>query len=206
MLHADFDAVLGAACEGDEEAFARLFRSVQPTLLRYLRSVGGPLADDVAADTWVSVVRNLHRFRGDEQGWRAWVFTIARARLRDEQRRSMRRPVPVDTDVMLASQQDGTDVSTQVEEILTTEAALEVIGRLPREQAEVVLLRHVVGLDVEHTARIVGKRPGTVRVTAHRALKKLAEMVPAPASASASPPAPPRRVTAGNASVPSSDK
>jgi RNA polymerase sigma-70 factor (ECF subfamily) len=202
VLHADFEPVLDAARQGDELAFVKLFRSLQPALLRYLRAVGGPLADDVAADTWVSVVRNLDRFRGDEQGWWAWVFTIARARLRDEQRRSMRRPVPVDTDVLLASQEDATDVFGRVDEILTTEAALAFLGRLPPEQAEVVLLRHVVGLDVEHTARIVGKRPGTVRVTAHRALKRLADLLPPGASTTTMPSA----VTAGNAIRHANDK
>lgn len=202
MLDADFASVIDAAQNGDEQAFVQLFRSVQPALLRYLRTVGGALADDVAADAWVSVVRNLHRFRGDEQGWRAWVFTIARARLRDEQRRAVRRPVPVDTDALLAATEDSTDVFARVEEILSTESALALIGRLPREQAEVVLLRHVVGLDVEHTAQIVGKKPGTVRVTAHRALKRLGDLVESRASTTeATGP-----VAAGNASRHASDK
>jgi RNA polymerase sigma-70 factor (ECF subfamily) len=41
----------------------------------------------------------------------------------------------------------------------------------------VVLLRHVAGLDVQHTARVVGKKPGTVRVAAHRGLKRLADLL-----------------------------
>ena len=62
-----------------------------------------------------------------------------------------------------------------VEVLFTTERALALIGALPRAQAEVVLLRYVVGFDVAETARILGQRPGTVRVTAHRALRKLEE-------------------------------
>jgi RNA polymerase sigma-70 factor (ECF subfamily) len=63
-----FQQRLAAACAGDETAFTELFRSVQPQLLRYLRTVGGSLADDVAAETWLSVVKGLDRFRGDESG------------------------------------------------------------------------------------------------------------------------------------------
>ena len=55
-----------------------------------------------------------------------------------------------------------------------TEAAQALIGTLPHDQAEVVLLRVVAGLDVKMVAHIVGKRPGTVRVLAHRGLRKLA--------------------------------
>jgi RNA polymerase sigma-70 factor (ECF subfamily) len=48
---------------------------------------------------------------------------------------------------------------------------------LPPDQAEVVVLRAVAGLDVGHVAAIVGKRPGTVRVLAYRGLHKLRELV-----------------------------
>jgi RNA polymerase sigma-70 factor, ECF subfamily len=50
---------------------------------------------------------------------------------------------------------------------------------LPRDQAEVVLLRVVAGLDVVQVATITGKRPDTVRVVAHRALRRLARRLDA---------------------------
>jgi RNA polymerase sigma-70 factor, ECF subfamily len=55
-----------------------------------------------------------------------------------------------------------------------TEAALALIARLPREQAEIVFLRVLGGLDATEVAAIVGKKPGAVRVLQHRALKRLA--------------------------------
>ncbi|MGH3509640.1 MAG: RNA polymerase sigma factor [Nocardioidaceae bacterium] len=179
MPEPTFAEVLSAAREGDEHAFVVLFRSVQPLLLRLLSTTLGSAAEDVAADTWVSVVRNLDRFSGDESGWRGWVFTIAWARMRDEQRRSYRRPLPVDTEAALVGRPADTDVEAEVECLVTTEAALALIGRLPAYQAEVVLLRYVVGLDVDQTARIVGKRPGTVRVAAHRGLRSLEALLEA---------------------------
>jgi len=57
---------------------------------------------------------------------------------------------------------------------MSTNAALDLIASLPREQAEIIVLRAVVGLDVAQVARIVGKRPGAVRVAAHRGLRALA--------------------------------
>jgi len=173
----DFDRCLAAAQEGDDASFVVLFRSCQPALLRYLHTIDTRIADDVAADTWVDVVRSLHRFTGDEQGWRAWVFTIARARLRDEQRRGCRRPVPVDAAEALGAVADPLDVAEAVETVLSTEAALALVGRLPRDQAEAVLLRHVAGLDVAHAATVLGKKPGSVRVATHRGLRRLADLV-----------------------------
>jgi RNA polymerase sigma-70 factor (ECF subfamily) len=169
----DFPRLLAAAQCGDEGAFSLLFRSVQPLLLRYLRTLGGDLADDVAAETWVAVVRGLGRFRGAEDGFRGWVFTIARARLVDARRAAGRLPVPLDAEAELAERPGTADVPAAVDELMSTEAALELIGRLAPDQAEAVLLRHVVGLDVAATARVLGKRPGAVRIATMRGLARL---------------------------------
>lgn len=71
----------------------------------------------------------------------------------------------------------GQDTAAAALETLSTERALALIGRLPREQAEAVLLRVVVGLDGPAAARVLGKRPGAVRTAAHRGLKGLAELL-----------------------------
>jgi RNA polymerase sigma-70 factor (ECF subfamily) len=54
-----------------------------------------------------------------------------------------------------------------------------LVAELPPDQAEVVALRVVGGLEVAEVAKIVGKRPGTVRVLAHRGLRRLAGRVEA---------------------------
>ena len=55
----DFAALLTAAQGGSEQAFSVLWRDANPALLRYLRVVAAEYADDVAAETWVQVVRGL---------------------------------------------------------------------------------------------------------------------------------------------------
>jgi RNA polymerase sigma-70 factor (ECF subfamily) len=135
--------------------------------------VAGPSAEDVAADTWVGVVRGLGRFSGDESAFGAWVFTIARARLRDEQRRSYRRPVPVEAEELLADVGRGPDPADHAVEAAGSAAALALIATLPAEQAEVVILRHVIGFDIAQTAQILGKRPGAVRTASSRGLSRL---------------------------------
>jgi DNA-directed RNA polymerase specialized sigma24 family protein len=87
-----FAAILAAAQEGSETAFSRLWRDANPALLRYLRVIAPAAAEDIAADTWLQVVRGLAGFRGDEQAWRAWLFTTARRRAVDEGRRRSRGP------------------------------------------------------------------------------------------------------------------
>src|SRR5487761_2618217 len=88
----DFRGTVQAAQGGDEEAFARLWREFQPGLLRYLRIKAFPVAEDLAADIWLRVLKALPSFEGDEQGFRGWLYTTARNRLTDWYRNGERRP------------------------------------------------------------------------------------------------------------------
>ena len=63
----DFAAVLAAAQDGSEEHFAVLWRDANPALVRYLRVLVPDAAEDIAAETWVSVVRGLAAFIGGLQ-------------------------------------------------------------------------------------------------------------------------------------------
>jgi|SRR5512133_1723308 RNA polymerase sigma-70 factor (ECF subfamily) len=73
MVGPSFPELLAAAQGGDEQAFAVLWRDLQPAVLRYFQVAARETAEDLAADTWVSVIRSLERFRGDERAFRAWV-------------------------------------------------------------------------------------------------------------------------------------
>jgi RNA polymerase sigma-70 factor, ECF subfamily len=171
-----FAAVLAAAQGGSEAAFSQLWRDCNPALLRYLRVMAPEAAEDVAADTWLQVLRGLSRFRGDERAWRAWLFTISRRRVIDERRRRARNPAMRLGDVPLTSLPAGDDAADVALEHLSTAAALAMLTALPPLQAEVILLRVVAGLETEAVARLVGRNPGAVRVAAHRGLRRLAEI------------------------------
>jgi RNA polymerase sigma-70 factor, ECF subfamily len=174
VLEREFPAVLRAAGRGDEAAFARLWRDAHPPLLRYLRVLAGEAAEDVAGEIWLEVARGLARFKGGEQEFRAWLLTLARRRVTDMRRYDARRPVRLTADVGELDRPAADDTAAAALENMSTEAAVALIATLPREQAEVIALRFIAGLDVGQVARIVGKRPGAVRVAAHRGLRSLA--------------------------------
>lgn len=181
-----YDGELGAAVQraqqGDEDAFATAYRLVQPGLIGYVGGLVGDDAEDVAAEAWLEIARDLGRFRGDGAGFRGWTATIARHRALDHLRRQKRRPRTSLLEQDVLELPDGRDTAAAALEALSTERALELIGSLPREQAEAVLLRVIVGLDGPATARVLGKRPGAVRTAAYRGLKGLARRL-APAGA-----------------------
>jgi RNA polymerase sigma-70 factor, ECF subfamily len=176
VIGAAFSVTLTSAQRGDETAFACLFRDVQPALLRYLHVIT-PEAEDVAGETWLQVVKGLPGFRGGEEAFRAWLFTIARHRAVDAGRsRSRRSDVPLTGTDEVAGQPTVPDAAELALEAISTRSVVALIKTLPRDHAEIVMLRVVAGLEAADVARIVGKTPGAVRVTAHRALRRLAEL------------------------------
>lgn len=168
--------MLALAQDGDEDAFATLWRDLNPALLRYL-TMGGEPADDIASDTWASVISGLRRFRGDEQAWRGWVFTTARRRAIDAGRRRARTARIEDVWETVPDEAGGLDPADVVGARLDTDAALRLVSRLSPLQAEVITLRVLGGLPAEEVAKIIGTSAGAVRVAAHRGLRRLEEIL-----------------------------
>ncbi len=130
----------------------------------------------MAAETWLQVIRDLGSFTGGVPEFRAWLFTVARNRAIDQGRARAVRP---SINVSDPSTAGPVPLAPSAEEAAAdraaTDAALRLVATLPPEQAEMVMLRVVAGLDVAAVADLVGKSPGAVRVAVHRALKALSQ-------------------------------
>jgi RNA polymerase sigma-70 factor (ECF subfamily) len=177
----DLTAAVAAAQHGDEQAFRVLYRDVQPRLLRYLRAMVGDDAEDVASEAWLQIARDLAGFSGDSDGFRGWAATIARHRAMDHKRRHRRRPQPAAVSIDdLGDLPAGQDTAEIALDAVSTEAAIAMIAALPRDQAEAVLLRVVMGLDADRAGRVLGKKAGAVRTAAHRGLRRLAARLEPP--------------------------
>lgn len=172
---ADLTSIVARAVKGDEDAFRSIYVAVQPGLLRYLRGLVGDDAEDVASETWSQIARSLDSFTGDDDGFRGWVATIARHRALDHLRYQRRRPASPTPAEELSDLAGAEDPADEAIEQLSTGAAVALIASLPRDQAEAVLLRVVMGLDVPTAAKVLGKRAGAVRTATHRGLRGLAE-------------------------------
>jgi RNA polymerase sigma-70 factor (ECF subfamily) len=170
----DLSRLTSAAQGGDQDAFRALYRLIQPGMLRYLWALVGDDAEDVASETWLQIARDFGGFTGDS-GFRAWVLTVARNRAMDHLRHLRRRPAVPTPLEQLPEITPISDASEQAAELMSTDAAIGLIATLPRDQAEAVLLRVVVGLDGPTAARVLGKRPGAVRTASYRGLRRLAE-------------------------------
>jgi RNA polymerase sigma-70 factor (ECF subfamily) len=157
-----FDEALAEARHGAPWALGWLYRRFQPGLLRMLAVIAPHQADDLASDVWLEVAGTLAKFDGDEPAFRTWLATVARRQ------------------VIQASRSQGRRTERSVEDdeaVAAASFAAQVVSVLSPDQADVVLLRVVEGLDVEAVARALGKQPEAVRSLQQRALRRLARQL-----------------------------
>jgi RNA polymerase sigma-70 factor (ECF subfamily) len=163
-----FTSVLEAARAGGEWAWAEIYRDLAPVVLGYLRAQGAREPEDLLGDVFVRVVKGIHKFDGDEAGFRSWVFVIAHSRVVDEHRRLKRRPEPAYGESLDRPADD--DVAGDALERLATERVRRIVDGLSPDQRDVLLLRLVGGLTIEEIAKAVGKRAGAVKALQRRGL------------------------------------
>ena len=164
-----FRTAVANAQRGDPHALGWIWERLQPVLLRYLR--GRRVSDpaDLASVVWLDVATGIGRFTGGERDFTTWLFTIARRRHIDEIRKVSRRRIgPLEErHAPVVHDPDTADL----------DRALELIAQLPDDMGEAILLRYLGDLDVADIAEVLGQRPGTVRVSVHRGLRRLQRMI-----------------------------
>ncbi len=131
------------------------------------------MADDLASETWLAVAQRLGTFEGNTSEFAAWLFTIARLRMVDARRTATRRRTDPTADI-----DDGSSASTEqvaIDKLSAQDAVNLITSALTDDQAEVILLRTLGDLSVDQVAELLGHDAGWVRVTQHRATRRLAE-------------------------------
>jgi RNA polymerase sigma factor (sigma-70 family) len=168
-----FDAVLEAARAGADWAWERIYDSLAPSILGYLRARGAPDAENVSGEVFCQLVRDIHRFSGDEAGFRSWVFVMAHHRLLDDLRRRKRRPETPSAPETFGSLEDASDVEGSVMARATELELRAALEDLTEPQRDVLLLRIFGDLKIEEVAEAMGRRVGAVKALQRRGLEAL---------------------------------
>ena len=170
-IGARFPEVLLAARGGADGAWAELYRDLGPGVLRFLKAQGAADPEDCLGDCFFEVVRNLHRFDGGEDAFRAWVFAISRARLVDSWRRSERRPKNASGGLEEAERHHHQPAADGA--MMQRESVTRLLEGLTPDQRSVLLLRVLHQFSIQETASIIGKGEGAVKLLHHRAIRRL---------------------------------
>jgi len=169
-IGAAFDSVLTAA-QGDAPwAYERLWRALAPAVVSYLRLQGAADPDDLCSETFLGAFRSLASFRGGEDDFRSWLFTIAHRRLTDERRRAGVRP---QRGAEAVPETAAGDVEDDAFRALGASRVRELCESLAPAQRDVLWLRLVADLTVEQVAATLDRTPGAVKQLQRRGLQAL---------------------------------
>jgi RNA polymerase sigma-70 factor (ECF subfamily) len=157
----DLDEVVSKATKGDQNSFVKLWQFFYPRLLKFIFTITRD-AEDVCSEAWIKIAAAIKTFKGDGKAFVTWIYTIARNLAIDHLRTLGRRGVNEEVleHHVVASDNYPSDVHAMMK-------------CLKSEEAEVVSLRVIAGLDVPSVAAITGKTEANIRVITHRALNKL---------------------------------
>jgi RNA polymerase sigma-70 factor (TIGR02952 family) len=175
----DVWALVHRAQAGDAEAFGELYDHYVTMVHRYVYHRVGDraTAEDVTSETFVRALRRIDSlsFQGRDVG--AWLVTIARNIIRD-QVKSSRYRLEVPTADMRDADRATDGPEDAVVAHLTNQQLLECVRQLGSEQQECIVLRFLHGLSVSETAEIMGKKDGAIKALQHRAVRRLAGLLP----------------------------
>ncbi len=151
---------------GDRVAWEHTYRQFAPSVLGYLRSQRVEDPDDLLADVWLQVVRDLGTFTGSADGFRAWILRIAHNRLVDMRRAGARRieEVPV-ADVPEAADDGDPELPMEDPDELD-----RLFAGVPPTQRAVLYLRYVLDLPQGEIAMILGSSLGAVKMQQRRGI------------------------------------
>jgi len=159
-------------------AFAVFYRRHEAAVLGYFmrRTQDAELAADLAAETFAAALLGAKRFRADRGDGLSWLYGIARHRLmrslehgrvEDRARRRLAMPrLEIDD-----------DLAERIERLGAEERALELLEKLPADQAEAVRARVLDQRSYKEIAASVKTSEAVVRKRVSRGLTTLRGLV-----------------------------
>jgi len=171
---ADHSKLIVRACS-DRAAFVQLYRSHYDAVFRYCvhRLFERQAAEDVTSDVFLKAVENIHRFKGNEQQFRSWLYRIATNGVNNYLRKTARRNRLLKVACEQANSQ-GADCRESADKLTLLREA--VFALKPRYQT-IITLRFFENLKLTEIAEVLGSSPGTVRSQLARALAKLRKVL-----------------------------
>jgi RNA polymerase sigma-70 factor (ECF subfamily) len=160
-----YEAVAHAK-EGDMSALHFLYVRFADDVCAYVRSIvrDPHTAEDITQIVFTKLMKAIHKYERRDVPFAAWIIRVARNVALDHIRASRQIPLAE----VRTSDEGGDQVG--FERALSLREAL---ARLPADQREVLVLRHVAGLSPGEIAERLGKSEASIHGLHHRGRKEL---------------------------------
>jgi RNA polymerase sigma-70 factor, ECF subfamily len=155
------------AQRGEREAIGLLYARYADDVEGYVRSIlrDRHEAEDVTQQVFAKLITAIGKYEQREVPFFAWMLRVARNVALDHIR--ARRAVPVGK-VRLSETESSAPVGARPVDELR-----EVLHELPRDQREVLVLRHLAGLSPREIAACTGRTEASIHGLHHRGRRTL---------------------------------
>lgn len=181
----DWAGLMARAQDGDRAAYDRLLRELLPYLRalawRHLRSDAA--VDDAAQDILLTIHRVRHTY-DPRRPFAPWVVTIARRRILDHLRKTMRRDSREqafdggeDEISETATATFSVDEANSLEASAGNDVLHRAIARLPAAQRQAIDLLKLKEMTLLEASEATGLSVSALKVSVHRATKALRRMM-----------------------------
>ena len=147
--------------QGDRSALHFLYVRYADDVCGFVRSiVRDPYeAEDITQNVFAKLVTAIHKYEPREVPFAAWILRVSRNAALDHLR--ARRQIPFE-------EVRTTDEGHEQVGFDRSQSLREAFHRLPQDQREVLVLRHIAGLSPSEIARRIGKTESSVHGLHHR--------------------------------------
>jgi RNA polymerase sigma-70 factor, ECF subfamily len=155
-----YEAV-AAAKAGDMSALHFLYVRFADDVCAYVRSIvrDPHAAEDITQNVFAKLMTAIHKYERRDVPFAAWIIRVARNMALDYMRAA--RQIPVEE--VRTSDEGGELVGFDRAQCLR-----DALQRLPHDQREVLVLRHVAGLSPGEIAERLGKTEASIHGLHHR--------------------------------------
>jgi RNA polymerase sigma-70 factor, ECF subfamily len=165
----------------DTQAFIEIYDRYQNDLYRFIyfkigkQEESQDLTSMVFLKTWNHI---QNKSLSDSKTLRALVYKIARNAIIDYYRQGQAKIESLDDEANpIHIIDEKQDIAHDLDEGLELQRLSQLIRQLKEEYKEIIVLKFINELELEEISAVTGKSKGSLRVTLHRALKALKELV-----------------------------
>lgn len=166
----ELDEVMNGIRTRSETAFATAYRHTSDPLASFANGMvhDARFAEDAVQQAFLELVQSAPTIKGDGRSLRAWLFRSVRFTCLDELRRRARRPEHLSAEVPEVGVEPDLPPGFDADPDLSA-----AMAQLTPHQRTVLVLRHVVGMNGNEIADVVGGNRVAVYAVSRRAEQRL---------------------------------
>jgi len=164
--------------KGNHESFSPIYDTFITDIYKFVFfKVREEDASDVTSDIFIKAWEKIGSFQGEEHKFKAWLFIIAHRTVIDYYRT---KKITVSLDDSLDVVNDDHHVwapDKLLSEEMNDSLMQEALHKLPEPGKSILVMKYIQDISNEEIAQILNIHEGNMRTIAHRALKRLRELL-----------------------------